>query len=194
MKKLSRQTLIAALFLVCSFGAQAGFNEGMDAYTKGDFPVAFNEFKHAAEDGDVYAQYNLGVMFALGQGVRKDEEVATKWYRKAADRNFAAAQYSLGVAYEEAMGVWRDEAVALSWYRKAAEQDYPRAQMNLGLMYARGQGVKPDLVQAYKWFHLAALGGEPYAERNRDNAEKKMTARQIEQAMTQAQAWVPKKM
>jgi hypothetical protein len=192
MKKFCRHTLIASILLVCSFGARAGFDEGMAAYAKGEFPIAFNEFKQAAESGDVYAEYNLGVMYGLGQGVRKNEEVAAQWYKKAADKGFAAAQYSLGVAYEEAMGVWRDEAVAFEWYRKAAEQDYPRAQLNLGLMYVRGQSVQPDIVQAYKWFHLAALSGDKLAERNCNHAEKKMTKRQIEQAIELASQWQPK--
>lgn len=186
-----RNALGAAALFVSAL-THAGFNEGMDAYSHGDFPAALKEFKAVADSGDRYAQFNLGVMHALGQGVRKDEEAAVVWYRKAAEQGLAWAQFNLGQAYEEAFGVLRDEAVAVNWYRKAAEQDYPRAQFNLGLMYARGLGVKPDIVQAYKWFHLAALGGEPYAERNRDNAEKKMTARQINQAITQAQSWSPK--
>lgn len=191
MNPYLRNALGAAALFVSAL-VQAGFNEGLDAYSHEDFPVALKEFKALADSGDRYAQFNLGVMHALGQGVRKDEEAAIGWYRKAAEQGLASAQFNLGQAYEEAYGVSRDEAVAVNWYRKAADQDYSRAQFNLGLMYARGLGVKPDIVQAYKWFHLAALGGEPYAERNRNNAEKKMTAKQIDQAITQAKAWSPK--
>ncbi|MSR43556.1 MAG: hypothetical protein EXS19_05920, partial [Pedosphaera sp.] len=38
------------------------------------------------EKGDASAQYNLGVMYANGLGVPKDEVEAVKWYRKAADQ------------------------------------------------------------------------------------------------------------
>lgn len=192
MKHAIRHVLLTGFFLTAALSAHAGFNEGMDAYVNGDFSTASKEFKQAADAGDSYAQFNLGVMYELGQGLRKDENMAVSWYRKAADQGLALAQYNLGQAYEETAGVWRDEAVAVSWYRKAAEQDFPKAQFNLGLMYARGLGVKLDLVQAYKWFHLAALGGAPYAERNRDNAEKKMTPAQVGQAMTLAKSWLPK--
>ncbi|MDR3411261.1 MAG: tetratricopeptide repeat protein [Formivibrio sp.] len=193
MKKSFRNVLGLIAFSFFSL-AHAGFNEGMDSYTHGDYPSALKEFQSLADSGNRYAQFNLGVMYALGQGVQKDEKTAVALYRKAAEQGLAMAQFNLGQAYEEAAGVSLDEALALNWYRKAAEQDYPRAQFNLGLMYARGEGVKPDLVQAYKWFHLAALGGAPYAERNRDNAEKHMTAKQIDQAMALARSWVPKNM
>lgn len=192
MKNILRQWSLLVALLFCSLTAWAGADEGMAAYQSGDYASALAEFKQAAETGDVYAQYNLGVMFALGQGVEKDEDLALKWYRKAAEKGFAPAQYSLGQAYEEAWGVSYSPKIALDWYRKAAEQDYPRAQLSLGLLYARGLGVNQDVVQAYKWFHLAALSGDALAEHNRANAEKKMTPRQIEQALTLARAWEPK--
>ncbi|SFN05864.1 hypothetical protein SAMN05660284_00429 [Formivibrio citricus] len=188
--KMVRGLLVAACF-AAALSAHAGFDEGMEAYGKGDYTVALREFKAAAEKGDLHAQQNLGMMYAFGLGVDKDEKLAVEWYRKAAEKGFAPAQHSLGQAYEEIIGVWRDETVAAEWYRKAAEQGYGKAQFSLGLMYARGLGVKKDLVQAYKWFHLAALSGEPYADRNRDNAEKQMSKKQIEQAMELAMQWEP---
>lgn len=191
MKQVLRAMAIP-LLLALSWPAQAGFDEGMAAYAKGNYQQALREFGAAAEQGDLYAQYNLGMMYVFGQGTAKDEERGVAWYRRAAERGFAPAQYSLGQAYEEVIGVWRDEVLAVEWYRKAAEQGYGKAQFSLGLMYARGLGVQADLVQAYKWFHLAALAGEPYAERNRDNAERKMSARQVEQAMQLAMHWEPR--
>ena len=44
----------------------------------------------AAEQGE--AQYNLGVMYANGEGVAKDDEESVKWYRKAAEQGLAAAK------------------------------------------------------------------------------------------------------
>lgn len=42
--------------------AWAGFNEGLDAYGKGDYERAFREFREAAEQGHLRAQATLGVM------------------------------------------------------------------------------------------------------------------------------------
>lgn len=91
------------------------------------------------------------------------------------------------------MGVWRDEAVALSGIarrpsRLSACADESRSDVCTRAGREARSGAGLQMVPS------GSVGGEPYANRNRDNAEKKMTARQIEQAMTQAQMWVPKKM
>ncbi len=41
----------------------------------------FDAVKKAAEQGDVDAQYNLGVMYAYGDGVPEDDAEAVRWYR-----------------------------------------------------------------------------------------------------------------
>ncbi len=63
------------------------------------------------------AQYNLGVMYANGQGVPKDEKQAVVWYRKAAEQGYADAQHNLGLMQEETMsGFWWGVAiVAVLW-------------------------------------------------------------------------------
>jgi len=40
-----------------------------------------------AEQGNVEAQYNLGVIYAEGRGVAKDETEAVSWFRKAAEQH-----------------------------------------------------------------------------------------------------------
>ena len=75
-----------------------------------------------AEQGDADAQVALGVIYATGSVVPKDEKEAVKWYRKAAEQRNATAQYSLGIMYYHGKGVAKDEVEAVKWIRKAAEQ------------------------------------------------------------------------
>ena len=49
----------------------------------------------AAAQGDAYAQYNLGGMYANGKGVTQDYKEAIKWYRLAADQGNADAKEAL---------------------------------------------------------------------------------------------------
>ena len=49
-------------------------------------------YRHAAEQGDADAQFNLGKMYAEGQGVPQADTEALKWYRRAADQGNADAQ------------------------------------------------------------------------------------------------------
>jgi TPR repeat protein len=66
--------------------AHADFQAGVDAYDRKDYATAFKEWQPLAEEGDALAQYNLGVMYANGQGVPQDYIQASMWV------NLAAAQ------------------------------------------------------------------------------------------------------
>ncbi|MBC8002445.1 MAG: SEL1-like repeat protein [Opitutaceae bacterium] len=51
--------------------------------------------KKRAEEGSATAQYDLGVRFLNGDGVKKDRELAMKWLRKAADQDHTQAAKKL---------------------------------------------------------------------------------------------------
>ncbi|WP_425413702.1 tetratricopeptide repeat protein [Neisseria perflava] len=42
-------------------------------------------FGRAAEQGHAKAQYNFGVMYANGEGVRQNYKIAKEWFGKACD-------------------------------------------------------------------------------------------------------------
>jgi TPR repeat protein len=81
-------------------------------------------YRKAAEQNDAEAQCSLGICYANGRGVAKDEVEAVKWYRKAAEQNDAEAQCSLGICYANGQGVAQDEVEAVKWWRKAAQQNH----------------------------------------------------------------------
>jgi len=153
------KTLIA-LFLSLSLMsiAYANFNDGWDAYNKGDYKSAVNEWRSSANQGDADAQNNLAQMYRKGEGVLKDDKEALKWYQKAADQGNAGAQHNLGVMYANGEGVLKDDKEAVKWYRKAADQGNASAQNNLGLMYANGKGVLKSMTQAKYWIQKAYEG------------------------------------
>ena len=115
------------------------------AHAAGDY---FDSVKKAAEQGNADAQYNLGGMYADGEGVTQDYAEAVRWYRQAAEQGLASAQYNLGGMYTIGDGVPEDDAEAVRWYRKAAEQEHASAQYNLGVMYTIGDGVPEDDAEA----------------------------------------------
>ena len=138
--------------------------------------------RQAAEQGDAGAQNNLGVMYANGEGVLKDEAEAVRWYRLAAEQGNAIAQFNLGVMYSNGRGVLKDDAEAVRWYRLAAEQGNAIAQFNLGVTYANGQGVLKDSVLAHMWYNIASANGNEAARKLRDNLEDDMTRAEISRA------------
>ena len=97
-------------------------------------------YRKSAENGNAFAQYNLGLCYEYGTGVTLSKATAAKWYRKAADQGDADAQYKLGVFYENGYGVIKDEAQAMQWYKKAAEQGNESAKNAIDRMQGGGLG------------------------------------------------------
>ena len=113
----------AALMLAVSFAgsiAAGPFEDAATAYKKGNYATALELIRPLAEDGNVAAQFNLGVMYQLSHGVPQDNEAAVSWYRKAAEQGLAEAQYNLGVMYANGEGVAQDYAAAHMWFNLAA--------------------------------------------------------------------------
>jgi TPR repeat protein len=74
------------------------------------FRLAAEHFQLAAQEGNAYAQINLGSMYANGRGVPQDDKEAIKWYRLAAAQGEAVAQTRLGAMYETGRGVPEDSS------------------------------------------------------------------------------------
>ena len=172
------------------------FEDGLEAAEGGDFQRALNLWRPLAEQGNAVAQFNLGTMYANGEGVPQDHAEAVKWYRLSAEQDYAAAQNNLGIMYSNGQGVPQGYAEALKWFRLSAEQGHADAQYNLGTMYDNGQGVPQDYVQAHLWFNLAASRLRPgetrdKAIKNRDLVAEHMTPAQIAEAQKLAREWRP---
>src|SRR5258707_12678552 len=73
--------------------------DGVAAYTKGDFDNAVRLLRPLAEAGNAVAQEKLGRLYQRGKGVPRDFELAIAWYRKAAEQGDAAAEGRLGFLY-----------------------------------------------------------------------------------------------
>ncbi len=157
MKSPVCSAILFALFasLVSSF-AIAGFDEGIEAYQANNLPLAYEEFRAAAETGDMDSQFNLALMYQNGIGIAKDEKEAIVWYLKAAQQGSSFAQYNVAVLYENGSGTEVDFAQANKWYRKASMQGDPLAIGNLGMLYVRGQGVKANTVAGMALLLLSA--------------------------------------
>ena len=191
IKRNSLRLALTIIFLAGGTGAQAGLQEGVFAYKRGNFSIALKELTPLAESGDAKAQMILGEMHGGGSGVPMDHAKAAFWYRKAAEQGNGSAQTSLGVMYEKGLGIPQSDKEAASWFHKAAGQGNAEAQYILGGMYERGHGViQADLVRAHMWFGIAVANGFDFAEDNLEEIEAKMSSEQIEAARSMAKEWL----
>ena len=186
MKNL--HVLLMVSLLTCAGGVAIAqdYDAGLKAAQAGDFQTALKEWKPLADQGLAGAQYNLGVMYANGEGVVEDDAEAVRWYRLAADQGLADAQHNLGWMYGNGRGVVEDDAEAVRWLRLAADQGLADAQYNLGVMYANGEGVLQDNVTAHMWFNIAGANGAEFGRDNREIIERKMTPADISEAQKRA--------
>jgi TPR repeat protein len=84
------------------------------------YKTAVKWYTLAAEQGDAFAQNNLGLMYDNGRGVPQDYALAVKWYTLAAEQGHAIAQKNLGVMYYNGEGVLQDYVYAHMWWNIAA--------------------------------------------------------------------------
>lgn len=144
-------TILIAVVLTANFSLQAQ-NAG--------------DYRTAANKGDKYAQYNLGVCYLNGTGCTKDDQQAVYWLTKSANQGFVYAQYNLGLCYDKGLGVAQDYKQAAYWYTKSANQGDASSQVNLGAYYEKGKGVAQDFKQAVYWYTKAANQGNSMAQYN----------------------------
>ncbi|MEJ2362689.1 MAG: tetratricopeptide repeat protein [Gammaproteobacteria bacterium] len=156
--------LILLLFATQVFAGQ--FEQGAAAANRGDYATALKIWRPLAWRGDVKAQFNLGVMYHQGLGVRKNDRETAKWWHRAAERGYARAQTNLGNMYQYGLGVPKNYKAAAKWYRHAASKGDAQAQYNLGFMAWKGIGIRRNNHQAMHWFRRAANRGDVNAQFN----------------------------
>lgn len=133
----------------------------------GQTQEAVAAFRRAADKGSTAAMVELGVMFATGQGVPKDEAQARKLLDRAAqagDPRGVANLMSLGGGGSSGgAAAPTDPAKARALLQTAAERNSAEAQYQLGLMNEQGVGGPKDEAAARVMFERAAAQNHPGA-------------------------------
>ena len=192
LQRLAPSAILIVMLTCFSLSSFAGnkLEDGLSAFSKGQYATAMRRLRPFADQGYAIAQTDVGYMYESGNGVPQDYNEAAKWYRKAAEQGDGDGQWMLGYFYEFGNGVPQDYNEAVKWYRKAAEQGNAGGQLDLGLMYQYGNGVPQDFVQAYMWINLAASHYSAFTER-RDALAKSMTTEQIAEGQRLSRNWKP---
>ena len=98
------------------------YHEGTDGLAKDD-EEAIVWLRKAAEQGNIEGQFNLGIAYYHGLGVKKDITEAVKWFGKAAKQGYSEAQYVYAAAYQNGLGgLPKDLVESDVWLGMAAAQ------------------------------------------------------------------------
>ncbi len=153
---------------------------GVRDYQAGDKVGAAKKLFYAAEQGDMLAQWKLGRMYALGDGVGHDDIKAFKYFSGIANSHADESRDSpnAGVVAKAfvALGSYWLEGIANTpirpnparahelFHYAAAYFGDADAQYNLGRIYLDGSLGSKEPKQAARWFNLAAESGHVYAQ------------------------------
>jgi len=119
----------------------------------------FSKVRAVAREGNIRAQYHLGMLYNNGIGTQKDTKEAMTWFLKSAQAGDPLAAYKVGCYYDGQINeaVKRDKDKALSYKLIAATAGYSLAQHDVAnLSYEKGQ-----YDEALKWWKKAADQGVP---------------------------------
>ena len=160
--------------------------------TRGSFVSPTRSLPSLAEQGNVEAQFNLGLLYDQGRGLPKDKQEALRWYRRAAIQGDMFAQNALGDNYWEGTGVPKDDREAVRWWRLAAAKGFVPAQHSLGKILAGGsQGIPADKPQAYMWLMLSAAQGDEEAGRQGHLLSKQLKPTEVTNVKKLVNQWKP---
>lgn len=104
----------------------AGYCYYLGLGTLQDQKKAFALFELAAEGGDEYGQYMLGICYQRGDGVEVNYK-SLFWYSESARQGLSESQFRVGLMYRSGVGCIEDDENAGIWYRKAGNQAHESA-------------------------------------------------------------------
>lgn len=172
----------AALAIFAAPPAQASVKDGVDAWSRGDYPRAVAEWQKPAAAGDPDAQFNLAQAYKLGKGVAPDLTRAENLYLKAAQQGHLQAADTYGLILFQ---TGRREA-AMAWLVPSAERGEPRAQYVLAVAHYNGDLLPKDPVRAYALMTRAAAAGLDVAKATLASMDKTLPLDQRQQGVALA--------
>jgi len=84
---------------------------------------------------DAAVQFNRGIAYFYGQGVKQDRRKGCDYFERAAKLGLGNAQYNLGNCYRTGHGRRRNLTMAAAWYEKAARANVALAKNSLAMIY-----------------------------------------------------------
>ena len=165
--------------------ALADVKSGVDAWQRGDYKRAVEEWRAPALAGDPDAQFNLAQAYKLGRGVPVDPALAQSWYLKAARQGHLQAADNYGLSlYQDGK-----KADALPWLEKGASRGEPRTQLVLATLLFNGDGVPRDPARAYALMSRASQQGLKSASENLAQMDGAITNADRERGIQLAQQY-----
>lgn len=168
-----KRILILSFLMVSSF-LHAQTSEVSEAYKKSGLTIktplikpkypsynlaAMYILTQKANEGDPFAQHELGIRYILGIGVPIDSVKAAYWIGEAASKNLPAANFNYGIMLNNGIGVEWNPFKAFQNFKIAAESGMEQALFILGLLYTDNLITNKNLSKAFELIKKSADKG-----------------------------------
>lgn len=129
--RLIAATVFTFLCLIAHAHANTALERARDLMEDNQFAQAREALWPLARSGNADAEELIGVMYALGLGVERDDRRAFEWYLRASLKGHPGAQSGIGWYYEVGRGLPAPDLVrAYLWYTLSAIGGDPDAAVS----------------------------------------------------------------
>lgn len=159
--------LLCAFALAAFAAPQASFADfarGRAAYEKKNYKLALTELEPEVKRGNAPSMYLVGMLYAEGKGVKRDDKRAFELFEKAAQGGQPGAQGMLAMFHAQGRATERNDTKSIEWARRAADNGDPLSQYMMGVRSREGWGVPKNPQEASVWFGTAAEQGYALAQ------------------------------
>ncbi|MDG1418367.1 MAG: tetratricopeptide repeat protein [Maricaulis sp.] len=136
MNKFELTVILSALILFLSAGASAAWSQTL--------PAALAERGQQCQSGDAEACHNLGVAFAEGRGVSRNDEEAFRYHEIACGLEHLGSCEAVANAFFDSTGVQQNSLRAAQILRLICDRGSADYCAILGVYYAHGQNGLDD--------------------------------------------------
>ena len=123
--------VIIAILCMIPFATFAEIENARDLMEASKFEEAMQELLPAARSGNAEAEELIGIMYAMGLGVKRDDIRAFEWYLRSALKGHPGAQSGIGWYFEIGRGLPAPDLIrAYTWYVLSAIGGDPDAAIS----------------------------------------------------------------
>jgi TPR repeat protein len=103
-----------------------------------------------AQEGDKFAQHELGLRYIGGRGVERDTAKAAYWFEQASNQGLIASRFNLAILRLHGWGCQWDPFVAYKLIRECAEAEMPEGMFMYGVLLTEDLTVPRNWDEAYQ--------------------------------------------
>src|ERR1700722_17109405 len=107
------------------------------------------------DHGQAHSCTKLGLLYAEGRGLAKDDKASLDLFQRACDAGLAGACSDLGAIYSSGRGIYEKQRRAAEFFQRACDEDSPSGCFNLGGAYFLEGDIPNDDARAAESFRRA---------------------------------------